>query len=176
MQPIAYFENLFAGLPSQADYDPSLTPTQNVYQLIAREAVGGYNITDYTYVQSILDNSSVLGEHAFFHPQYAALATWSTIARSDYHAGTLSIRQQYKEGFTWGFNYSFSKSMDNASGLQKNTTYGNDFGSGFIINSLRPQDFRSYSDFDIRHVIIASALATSRGTWQDIASSTSRPW
>ena len=160
VQPISYFENLFAGLPSQPDYDPSLTPTQNVYQLIAQDAVGGQNITDYTYLQSsdYLDNASVLGEHAFFHPQYAALATWSTVANSDYHAGTLSIRQQYKEGLTWGFNYTLSKSMDNASGLQKNTTYGNNFGSGFIINSLRPQDFRSYSDFDIRHVINGYAL------------------
>jgi hypothetical protein len=149
---VPYFENLFPGLPQQPLFDPALTATQNVYQLVAREAVGGYSITDYTFIQSILDNASALGEHIFFHPQYAALATWSTIADSDYNAASLSIRQQQK-GVTWGVNYTFSKSMDNASGLQKNGPYGNDFGSGFIINSLRPQDSRSYSDFDIRHVV-----------------------
>jgi carboxypeptidase family protein len=156
--PIPYFENLFPGLPSSPDYDPGLTATQNVYQLIAREAVGGSNIMDYTYCQSILDNETVLGPHAFFHPQYAALAAWSTIASSDYHAATLSVRQQYRQGLSWGFNYTLSKSMDNASGLQSVTTYGNDFGSGYILNSLRPEDNRSYSDFDIRHIINSHAL------------------
>jgi hypothetical protein len=153
IRPIAYFENLFPGLPSQPYYNPALSPTQNVYSLMAREAVGGFNITDYTYIQAILDNSSVLGEHIFFHPQYGALATWSTVGESDYHAGTLSVHQQYTKRFAWRFNYTFSKSMDNASGLQKNGPYGNEFFGGFILNSLRPQDSRSYSDFDIRHII-----------------------
>jgi len=159
--PIPYFENLFpATLGETVIGDPSLTPTQAVYSLIAREAVGGSNIMDYTYVQSILDDESLLGRNIFFHPQYAALAAWGTIGYSDYHAGTLSIRQQYKEGLTWGFNYTLSKSMDNASGLQSVLTYGDDFNSGFILNSLRPDDNRSYSDFDIRHII------NGHGLWQ----------
>jgi hypothetical protein len=157
VQPVAYLENLFPGLPSKPDYNPEWTPTQNVYMMIARESVGGRNITDYTSLQLNLDNLSVLGEHIFFHPQYAALAAWSSVASSDYHAGTLSISQQYK-GISWGFNYTLSKSLDDASGLQKNNTYGNDFGSGFILNSLRPQDSRACSDFDIRHIINGHVL------------------
>jgi hypothetical protein len=90
----------------------------------------------------------------FFHPQYAALSTFSTVAKSDYHAGTLSVRQRYKNDLSFDFNYTFSKSMDDASGLQTSGA----FGAAFILNPLRPQDSRSVSDFDFRHIINANAV------------------
>jgi hypothetical protein len=154
VQPIPYFQNLFpATLGDTLIGDPALTPTQAVYTLIAREAVDGFNILDLTFVQLILDDESVLGRNIFFQPQYGALFTWGTLARSDYHAGTFSLRQQYMQGLNWGFNYTLSKSMDNASGLQNSLPYDSSF-----INPLRPEDMRSYSDFDIRHVINGHVL------------------
>jgi hypothetical protein len=96
------------------------------------------NIMDYTFVQSMLDDQSVLGRNIFFHPQYASLGAWSTVANSDYHAGTLSISQRYREGLSWGFNYTLAKSIDNASGLQTNWYSG----GAFVLNSLRPKDNR----------------------------------
>jgi len=60
----------------------------------------------------------------------------------------VSIRQRLK-GLTWDLNYTFSKSIDDASGLQ---TSGS-FGTAFILNSLRQKDNRSVSDFDLRHVL-----------------------
>ena len=130
-----------------------MTPTQAVYTLIAREGVNGFNILDMTTIQMILDDASVLGRNIFFQPQYGSLFTWSTLANSDYHAGTLTLRQEYKEGLNWGINYTLSKSMDNASGLQNSLPYFSSF-----INPLRPDDMRSYSDFDIRHVINGHVL------------------
>ncbi len=55
---------------------------------------------------------------------------------------------------SYDFNYTFSKSLDNASGLQNATT----FGSAFILNPLRPQDNYAASDFDSRHVINANFI------------------
>lgn len=52
------------------------------------------------------------------------------------------------------FNYTFSKSMDDASGLQTSGVYG----SAFILNPLRQRDNYSVSDFDLRHVININAL------------------
>jgi hypothetical protein len=153
---IAYFENLFAGLGDNLLGDPSLSATQAAYILVAREEVGGFNILDWTYVQSddLLDNLSVIGPNAFFHPQYAALAAFSTIAKSDYHAGTLSVRQRYKDSLTIDFNYTLSKSFDNASGLTTSGAYG----AAFIVNPLDPDQNRAESDFDMRHIINSNAL------------------
>jgi hypothetical protein len=50
---------------------------------------------------------------------------------------------------TWDFNYTFSKSIDDASGLQTSGVYG----SAFILNALRQRDNRAASDFDICHII-----------------------
>jgi hypothetical protein len=153
---IAYFENLFPGLGDALLGEPGLTATQAAYVLVAREEVGGFNILDWTYVQSddLLDNLSILGPNAFFHPQYAALSAFSTIAKSDYHAGTLSIRQRFKDSVSLDFNYTLSKSFDNASGLTTSGAYG----AAFIVNPLNPEQNRAESDFDARHIINANGL------------------
>lgn len=77
-----------------------------------------------------------------------ALSAYGTIAGSDYHAGTLSIRQRFK-GLTWDLNYTFSKSIDDASGVQTSGV----FGTAFIHNALRAEDNRAVSDFDVRHIL-----------------------
>ncbi|HVG39419.1 MAG TPA: hypothetical protein VM870_09030, partial [Pyrinomonadaceae bacterium] len=160
--PIPYFENLFPNLGSALLDDPSLSATQAAYALVAREEVGGSNILDWTYVQSLLDDLSSAGPNAFFHPQVAALSVFSTVAYSDYHAGALTIRQRLGNTLTYDFNYTLSKSIDNASGLQNADSYG----SSFILNPLRPNDNRSVSDFDVRHIVNANLiyeLPISRG-------------
>ncbi len=48
------------------------------------------------------------------------------------------------------FNYTLSKSMDDGSGLQSDSTTG---GAGFILNPFRQQDMWAPSDFDTRHII-----------------------
>ena len=81
VQPIPYFQNLFPGLA-----DNGLTATQAVYGLVARQCVdnaftstgacargviGGDNLTDWTAVQDVLNDESILGPGAFYHPQCA---------------------------------------------------------------------------------------------------------
>jgi hypothetical protein len=152
VQPIPYFQNLFPNYRTTVG-GVLLTPTQRIYRLAAREEVGGFNILDWTFVQLIIDDVGVR-PNLFFHPQYAALSTFSTVADSDYHGGTLSVRQRYKEKLTWDFNYTYSRSIDNASGLQTSGA----FGAAFILNPLRPEDNRAVSDFDITHIVNANAI------------------
>jgi hypothetical protein len=90
----------------------------------------------------------------FFQPQYAALEVWSTMAYSDYHAGTLTIRERFKNSLNLDLNYTFSKSIDNASGLERSGTFS---AAGFITNSLRPDDNKAISSFDMTHIINANA-------------------
>jgi len=160
---LPFFENLYA--PGSLDallFGAGLTNTQAAYGFMAVTAVtpgcagaplfGCYDIgDDWTFLQDVLDRNT--GRRYFYQSQYGALSAYGTIASSDYHAATVSIRQRLK-GLTWDFNYTFSKSIDDASGLQTSGVYG----SAFITNALRQEDNRAVSDFDIRHIINMNSI------------------
>jgi hypothetical protein len=94
----------------------------------------------------------------FEQPQYGALSTWSTIGNSNYNGLTVSVRQRLSS-LTMDFNYTYSHSLDDASGLQTETGFGNQHGNGaFIVNPIRQGDNYANSDFDVRHIINADAV------------------
>ena len=97
---------------------------------------------DWTFLQDFLDGFS--SRQLFFQSQYGALSAFGTIASSDYHGGTLSVRQRLR-GLSWDFNYTLSKSIDDGSGLQTSGV----FGAAFITNALRQRDNRG--PFRLRH-------------------------
>lgn len=153
---IAYFANLLPPDIAQRmndNYfgeeviDPSLNQTQAVYAV----AVLVYG-NDWTDTQDVIEQG--LDRNIFFHPQYGALSAHSSIGRSNYHAGTLSIRQRLGRSFSADFNYTLSHSHDDASGLQT----ADQFGGAFVFNPLRQKDNYAESDFDIRHIINANAV------------------
>jgi hypothetical protein len=163
---IAYFNNLFPNLPNQlADYLGNdayrgFTPTQAVYGLTTTGDCTAGN--DWTTAQDCIDGAT--GVPNFYQLQYGALSAFSTVGFSNYHAGTLTIRERFKNTLTMDFNYTLSKSMDNASGLQTSGVYG----SAFILNPFRQRDNYAPSDFDIRHIVNANAvwqIPVGRGRW-----------
>ncbi|NJM53778.1 MAG: TonB-dependent receptor, partial [Blastocatellia bacterium] len=143
---IPFFANLFPNYTTA-----TRNSTQRVYNLVNR---AGSDILDWTFVQLLIDDRGIV-PNIFFHPQYAAFSAFSSIASSDYHGASFSLRQRLGDVLTYDINYTFSKSLDNASGLQT----GGSYGSQFILNPLRPEDNRSFSDFDTRHIINANFLA-----------------
>ncbi|HKO59731.1 MAG TPA: carboxypeptidase-like regulatory domain-containing protein [Pyrinomonadaceae bacterium] len=161
---IPYFDNLFPFM-SQWWGDPALTNTQAAYALIAPGAVGGADLTDYTFVQLLWDDSPnctscALGpgparfNNMFYQPQFAALSAFSTVARSNYHSAQLSLRKRFGHDLTFDFNYTLGHSLDSASGLQSSGSYG----AAFIVNALDPDQNYASSDFDARHIINANWL------------------
>ncbi|HUF02625.1 MAG TPA: carboxypeptidase-like regulatory domain-containing protein [Aridibacter sp.] len=150
LQPIPYFENLFPGTIGMFGCGAP-TATQCIYRLVSR--VDGFDILDWTFVQLLIDDRGIF-PNMFFHPQYAAFSAFGTTAYSDYHGGSFSLRQRLRNTLSYDINYTFSKSMDNASGLQTGASYG----SQFILNPIRPDDNYSVSDFDIKHSVNANFL------------------
>ncbi|MCS6873757.1 MAG: TonB-dependent receptor [Acidobacteriota bacterium] len=155
---IPYFENLFPGLGAILGC-PGANSTQVVYSLVYT-GPGGCGTdygNDWTSVQLELSFFSPLfpNRHIFYQPQYGTYGAWSTIGRSDYHAGTLTIRQRLANRVTFDFNYTFSKSMDEGSGLQSDLVTS---GAGFILNPFRQRDMYALSDFDMKHIINANAI------------------
>lgn len=156
VKPIAYFENLFPNLGENFWGDSSVSSTQAVYGIVSRDDYFGfdfYDILDWTFVQALIDDYGTQ-PNLFFHPQYAALATFSTLGSSDYHGGSITIRERIKNQLTLDFNYTLSKSFDNASGLQTSGAYG----SAFVVNPLDLRQNRAESDFDVRHIVNSNAL------------------
>jgi hypothetical protein len=154
--PIPYFEHFFPNIAGGNRQNS----TQEIYRLLARArvnndpngaALGGLNITDYTTVQLIIDDWGIY-PNLYYHPQFGAYSAFSSVAYSNYHGATVSIRQRLGQSLTYDLNYTYSISKDNASGLQTGASYG----SQFILNSLRPDDNYAYSDFDTRHSINAN--------------------
>lgn len=157
IQQIPYFANLFpADLAARLNslYGGAFVPTTlNQTQAIYYVAQNFYG-NDWTSTQLDIDDLSVLGPNLFYQPQYAALSAFGTIAKSNYHAGTLSIRQRLSTKLTLDFNYTLSHSTDDASGLQTSGGYG----AAFILNPIKQHQSYANSDFDIRHVINANAI------------------
>jgi len=172
-----YFDDMFpAGLAQLLnDYEgfPSCNPQQlpdsgfdcnwtNAQAFLGYQttAVDFFSGNDWTDVQAEMDLALVANglSARFMQPQYGALSAWSTVGNSNYHALTASYRQRLK-GVIFDFNYTWSHSLDDASGLQTETGFGNFQTNGsFIPNSLRQRDNYGSSDFDIRHNINANAV------------------
>jgi carboxypeptidase family protein len=146
--PIPFFENVWAPgtLCAGLGTCVGLTNTQAVYL----DALN-FNGNDWTSVQ--LDLEFAGGPRHFFQGQYGALAVYSTIASSDYHGATFTLRQRFKETLSYDINYTFSKSLDDISGLQTDAPF-----TPFILNATNIRQARAVSDFDVRHIINANAI------------------
>ena len=176
---IPFFDNLFpANLVDLFNNDPNIaagfpsnwTPTQVFYGMQSRGGGGvpsnpfaffaGNDWTDATFEADVALFDAGLPTK-FTQPQYGALSAWSTIGNSNYHGLTVSLRQRLNS-LTLDFNYTYSHSLDDASGLQsESSAYGNANSNGaFIVNPIRQGDNYASSDFDIRHVVNVS------GVWQ----------
>lgn len=140
-------------------FDPTWTNTQMFYGMQSRTPSNPFAFfagNDWTDTQAYID--SVLFRTGFptrfMQPQYGALSAWSTVGNSSYNGLTVSLRQRM-HSLTMDINYTYSHSLDDASGLQ---TAGGYAGSAFIVNPIRQSSWYGNSDFDIRHLINAYAV------------------
>ncbi len=182
---IPFFENLFpTGLASIVNsafgldpvcsasdpnpgFNPSWSNTQLFYAMQSRtpsNPCAFFAGNDWTDTQALIDQvaAGLFGTTPFptrfMQPQYGALSAWSTIGNSNYHALAVSLRQRLSS-LTLDVNYTFSHSLDDSSGLQSDFGYGSQNNSGpFIENPIRQRSNYGNSDFDIRHLINASAV------------------
>ena len=140
---IPYFENLFPG-----DASSGCNATCAWY----KDAL--VNTNDWTTTQLDFEADSIVGPHAFYQPQYGALVAWSTIGNSTYHGLAVSYRERLKD-VTFDINYTYSHSLDDASGVQTGASYT---GSSLLLNGFRQRDNYTSSDFDQRHVVNFSSV------------------
>lgn len=164
---IPYFENIFpdamAGYNSAygSDYGYVTNNTQAV----------GFNYSglegDYTTGLYYLDEScdpacSKFGPFTYFDPQFDALGSISSVGQANYNALQASLRKQFSNGLQFDFNYTYSKSLDTSSAVERGSnwgTFGDYYYTDFLINSWDPRQSHGYSDFDARHQINLNYVA-----------------
>lgn len=150
---IPYFDNVWTPGYLASYYGfPGYTNTQAVYA--ARLFYYGNDWTSHQLDLSI-ENRLFPGQHIFYQPQYGTYGAFSSIGKSNYHSGTMTIRQRLGKALIWDFNYTLSKTMDQGSGLQSG---GVTSGAGFFLNPFRPQDMYALADFDTKHIVNANAV------------------
>ena len=158
-----YFNDMFpAGLADMINnYDGSFDPTwSNAQAFYGYQAVGFFTANDWTDVQAEVDQTLAFNglPLRFMQPQYGTLSTWATAGNSNYHALAVSFRQRLRS-LTLDFNYTWSHSLDDASGLQQEGGFGNQQSNGaYIVNPIRQRLNYANSDFDIRHNINANVV------------------
>jgi len=157
---IAYFENMFpaaagsavgtrtAGASATANYFYSVYGTYAGSDLDA--------LHDFDRVRQANGQClSVFGCNTFFAKQNAGMLTWVNASNPAFHGGELVLRRPVTNGWGFDFNYTFSKSMDIASGTE---TGGTGSTASTIQDTFNPNASRSISDFDIRHNITANTV------------------
>ena len=90
---------------------------------------------------------------------------WRNIGTSDYNALQVTYNVRWGANLQGQFNYTFSKSLDEASAAERVGPYegtggtGNDLnGGGIVINSWDPLSLRGLSDFNAFHQINANLV------------------
>jgi hypothetical protein len=184
IQPIPFFEHLFPawagvatqnalGMNNQSSTNPSgdncapgtlpgnPTATQNAYELwncFPHNETFSLFLMDLpasiTGLSPALPNSKN-GPYSFFHDQFASLYAWRNIGTSDYNALQVTYNARWGANLQGQFNYTFSKSLDEASAAERVGPYegtggtGDDLnGGGIVINSWDPLSLRGLSDFN----------------------------
>jgi len=188
--PVPFFENLFpawAGVATQnaltsngLNCNTALTSgvlpanptaTQNIYEIWNCYPHNETLTLKYldlpasiTTLNPALPNSK-FGPYAFYHDQFSSLYAWRNIGTSDYNALQVTYNARWGANLQGQFNYTFSKSFDEASAAERIGPYegtggtGNDLnGGGIVINSWDPLSLRGLSDFNAFHQINANLV------------------
>jgi hypothetical protein len=149
VKPVAFWENLF---PDAAG--DGLTATQRMYQEYV-DIAPDYLTVLYDADVFCYPACATTGPYSMFQNQYSSLAAWRSIGRADYHAMQWSVRKRFSAGYQFDLNYSWSKSIDWGSGVERDDTYTLE---GFIVNSWNPRQNKAVSEFDMRHQLNANAI------------------
>jgi hypothetical protein len=83
--------------------------------------------------------------NVLFTPQFNALEGWANFGWSEYNSLQVSVHRR-TGNLTWSANYTFSKSIDDASSPQNSGLFG-----GLVYTPFDLGQQRSLSDFDMKH-------------------------
>ncbi len=164
---IQYWEDMFPWMAGNG-----MSATQNIYNLYFTGSPGpeaGFrgNESSALFILDVPPSSgggcsapTPSGCFRFFDPQYASLYAWSSMGTSSYNGAQLALHQQTSHGIQFDAYYTFSKSIDLGSDVERSGPTATSFGgySSQIINVYNPRGNRGPSDFDVRQAVTVNAI------------------
>ncbi len=178
--PVPFFEHMFpawntvtqsqlSGGCAPGNYPTNPTATQSIYELWTcyphNETFSLFLLDVPGSITGMDTPNGVNGPYSFYHDQFASLYAWRNIGTSDYNALQVTYTARWGSNLQGQFNYTFSKSFDEASAAERIPPYegtggtGNDLnGGGIVINAWDPLSLRGLSDFNAFHQINANLV------------------
>ncbi len=179
IQPIPFFQNIFPAWNTvtstqqtgcaAGSYPAKPTATQAIYELWTcyphNETFSLFLMDLPGSITGMNTPNSKNGPYSFFHDQFSSLYAWRNIGTSDYNALQVTYNARFGSNLQGQFNYTFSKSLDEASAAERIGPYegtggtGNDLnGGGIVINAWDPLALRGLSDFNAFHQMNANLV------------------
>ncbi|WP_109488049.1 TonB-dependent receptor [Occallatibacter savannae] len=155
---IPYFEDIF---PFMKDFDfVGESATQAIYNYEWAPYRAQYGATtalaDLDFFCVYLSSAQCSNyQSKFWQDQFSSLYALSTIGRSSYHAGQITLRHPMSHGLQFDFSYTMSKSIDWGSDAERDTEFTGEYNFDNIINTWKPYLNRGVSAFDTKHLITA---------------------
>ena len=122
------------------------------------------SLADYHGISGVVEQGLLLPNVALLAQDGAAgfIGNWSS---SNYHALIVHVNHRLAHNLTMEFNYTYSHSIDNDSGVQNNLIT---FSGSEICDLRNLRACRGSSDFDHRHIVASTfeyGLPFGRGRW-----------
>lgn len=89
------------------------------------------------------------GTSSYYNSQYSSLFVWRSLAYSNYNSLQVGLHKQANHGVLFGFNYTYSKSLDIESMAERGLRHD----SSVIVNAFSPYEEYGPSEFDLRHQV-----------------------
>ena len=147
---IQYIQDVFPYMATS-----SMTATQAVYSQWAQFRQGAGE----TQALLNVDFSNPNGPQ-LWNSQFSSLYSWASIGNSSYNALQFTLRHPSSHGLTTDISYTFSKSIDMGSVVERSNWLSTDSfgGNAGIQNTWNPKANKGVSDFDTRHLVTVDAV------------------
>ncbi len=147
----AYWTDMFTGAGPYGLCGGGTTSSmlQSIYQEFNCNL---YNETSALYDFDVLGKRGIKpvgGLNSFYNGQYSSWWAWRTIGMSNYNGLQAGLHKDMSKGVLFGFNYTYSKSLDISSEAER----GGHALFDSIINPWSPNQMYAPSDYDLRHQI-----------------------
>jgi hypothetical protein len=159
-----YWQDMFVpqssyALCAPATNGPTTTTSmlQAIYNVFGPGCGSLYNETSASYLMDLygLPVTPVTGSYSYYNPQYSSLWDWRSIGHSNYHALQVGLHRQMSHGVLFGFNYTYSRTMDIESFAERGAHYL----TSSVINPFDINQMYAPADYDLRHQINGYWLA-----------------
>jgi hypothetical protein len=142
-----------------AAYDTATKAVYDAYLCFAPDYTTALEFLDQGGLCDVYGTCSKFGPYAYFQDQFASLAGQSSVGWSYYDALQVTARKRMSHGLQFQVNYTFSKSLDMTSDVERGGAFGSFSNGGyseFVVNSWNLRSNYSHSSFDLRHQVNAN--------------------